>query len=141
MTAETDLISVKELMARVRMQGKVLEKAETHFMTVEGRPGGKASKQAYEIDQQFVKKILEFSSSSFLSSSSLSSSNSSKQPSKVPTSNPASLPPNKSHHKHKSTSHHPKASHPPLKSPNYALFQMEASLPPLLLQQAKILVT
>ena len=31
-TVETDLNSVKELMAWVKMPGKVLEKAETHFM-------------------------------------------------------------------------------------------------------------
>ena len=36
---ERDLTSVKELVARVKMQGKVLEKEETLFMTVEGRPG------------------------------------------------------------------------------------------------------
>ena len=122
---EKDLTSVKELMARVKMQGKVLEKAETHFMTVEGRPGGQASKhpvtaKPYKIDQQFVKRILEFSSSSFLSSSSLSSPNSSKatkQPSKVTTSHPASLPPHKSHPKQKSSTHLPKASHPPPKAP------------------------
>merc|ERR1719318_731104 len=132
---EKDLSSVKEVMARVKMQGKVLEKAETHFMTVEGSPGGQASKlpvtaKPYKIDQQFVKRVLEFSSSSFLSSSSLSSSNSSKatkQPNIVPTSHPASLQPHKSHPKQKYSSHHHKASHPPAKAPKPP---KKASLPP-----------
>eukprot|EP00092_Neocalanus_flemingeri_P021488 GFUD01023302.1.p1 GENE.GFUD01023302.1~~GFUD01023302.1.p1 ORF type:complete len:485 (+),score=197.67 GFUD01023302.1:55-1455(+) len=76
---DTDLTSVKQLLARVKMQGKVLEKTETHLMTVEGRPGGETSqsqtsklpvtaKPFYKIDQQFVKRILEFSSSSPFSS-------------------------------------------------------------------------
>ena len=80
---ETDLATVRHLMARVKMQGKVLEKSDTHFMTVEGRPGDKetnhsAAFKPYKINQQFVQRVLEFSSSSLVCSSSLSSSNSSK---------------------------------------------------------------
>jgi len=77
--AETDLTSVKQLMARVKMQGKVLEKSDTHFMTVEGRARGKETSNStilkpYKIDQQFVKRVLEFSSSSGVCSSSSQSS-------------------------------------------------------------------
>merc|ERR1719154_88041 len=78
------------------MQGKVLEKSDTHFMTVEGRPGGKASmnletSKPYKIDQQFVKRILEFSSSSPFS---LSSTSPSPPPAKAsPPPAKATLPP------------------------------------------------
>lgn len=80
---ETDLTAVKQLMARVKMQGKVLEKSDTHFMTVEGRPGGQETYHSavfkpYKIDQQFVQRVLEFSSSSAACSSSMSSSSTSK---------------------------------------------------------------
>merc|ERR1719233_2106207 len=81
--AETNLATVKQLMAKVKLQGKVLEKSDTHFMTVEGRSGGQEANHSavfkpYKINQQFVQRVLEFSSSSAVCSSSMSSSSTSE---------------------------------------------------------------
>jgi len=65
-----ELDSVKDLLTKVKRQGDILEKSDTHFVTVEdakGRLNDKSpcTSKPYKLDQSFVKKVLEFSSSSF----------------------------------------------------------------------------
>lgn len=103
-----NLSDVRKIIERVKQQGERLPLTETHFQTIAGNGNGSTTKvdsrvgqekEKYEVNQDFIKKVLDFSSSSPLSalSSDESSSFFSLQKSlpKSKKSKPISVPANK----------------------------------------------
>ena len=80
--AMTDLAAVRKLIDRVKKQGEQIHLSDEHFLNVTGQAMGRPSKggnesispEKYSVNQQFIKKVLEFSASPSLSLSSDESS-------------------------------------------------------------------
>ena len=71
-----NLSDVRKIIERVKLQGERLPLTETHFQTIAGQGSGSATKvdsgagqekEKYEVNQDFIKKVLDFSSTSPLS--------------------------------------------------------------------------
>ena len=92
--AMTDLAAVRKLIDRVKKQGEQIHLSDEHFLSVTGQAMGRPSKggnesispEKYSVNQQFIKKVLEFSASPSLSLSSDESS--SFRPVQLPASRP-----------------------------------------------------
>ena len=71
-----NLSEVRKIIERVKQQGERLPLTETHFQTIAGNGNGSTTKvdsgvgqekEKYEVNQDFIKKVLDFSSTSPLS--------------------------------------------------------------------------
>ena len=96
--AEMDLVAVRRLIDRVKRQGEQIKLTDAHYLNVSGTSVGRDNKAAddtniggkkYEVNQNFIEKVLNFSSSQSLT---LSSDESSVfRPVKLPS--PKTVPP------------------------------------------------
>ena len=90
---KTDLESVKKLIDRVKRQGEKVRLSDSHFLNITGKSfqsqsGNKEScsiAEKYQVNHQFIKRVMDFASSSSLTVSS-SDDSSSFRPVKAPNS-------------------------------------------------------
>ena len=81
--AEMDLVAVRRLIDRVKRQGEQIKLTDAHYLNVSGTSVGRGNKagdetdvsgKKYEVNQDFIEKVLNFSSSQSLTLSSDESS-------------------------------------------------------------------
>ena len=91
--AVTDLAAVRKLINRVKSQGEKLHLSDKHYLNITGQAEPTGNKTAdtvsndkYQVNQQFIKKVMEFSSSSSSLTLLSSDESSSFRPVKLPLS-------------------------------------------------------